>query len=182
MFNSAFLFRYFENHKDLPHVSKYHRENYFEHSLLVIDEMAKRTDNPVLLIAACLHDVAKPRTQALNKVNEPCFYGHDEITDEEMQQFLSADDERYSAVKALVVCHMVPYICSRAKDFDKSVRKGCRKALKKAGFGDEVSDDFIHEVMLLHEADDAGSIRRDEDLNGIQERMERAVAIIKGLQ
>lgn len=182
MFDSASLLRYFDTHKDLPHVSKYHSENYPEHSLLVIDEMAKRTDDPVLLIAACLHDVAKPRTQALNKVNEPCFYGHDEITDEEMQQFLSADDERYSAVKALVVCHMVPYICANANDFDKSVRKGCRKALKKAGLGDEVSDDFIREVMLLHEADDAGSVRRDEDLNGIQERMERAVTLVEGLQ
>ncbi len=182
MFNSASLLRYFDTHKDLLHMSKYHRESYLEHSLLVIEEMAKRTDNPVLLIAACLHDVAKPRTQALNKVNEPCFYGHDEITDEEMVQFLSADDERYPAVKALVVCHMVPYKCVNVNDFDKSVRKECRKALKKAGLGDEVSDDFIREVMLLHEADDAGSVRRDEDLNGIEKRMERAVAVVEALQ
>ena len=182
MFDSLAILLYFDTHKELPHVSKYHRESYREHCMLTIDEMFKRTEKSTLLIAACLHDVAKPRTQGLNKIGEPCFYGHEEITDEEMSQFLSLDDERFLYVKALVLCHMMPYKCENANDYAKAIRKECRKALRKAGVELEVTDDFIFDVELLHEADDAGSIRRDEDLKGIEERIERVVANIMELQ
>ena len=168
MFNSSALLEHFAAHTTLPHVSKYHRESYFQHSMLVIDAMENLTDSTTLLIAACLHDIAKPRTQGLNKIGEPCFYGHEEVSDEELSQFLSVDDARYLRVKALIWCHMHPYLLANASDYDKAIRKYCRKSLRKAGIDIEVDDAFVNEVALLHEADDTGSIRRDEDLSGIE--------------
>ena len=183
MFNASSLIRYFDNHKDLPHVSKYHRETYKEHCMLVIDAMAERTLDRTMLIAACLHDVAKPRTQALNKIGEPCFYGHNEVTDDDLTPFLSADDEDYAYIKALVACHMVPYLVEKAKDYDKSLRKECRKILHKMGieYLDE-DEKFFSDVQLLHECDDAGSVRKDEDLDGIDEQIQHAENIVCGLQ
>ena len=178
MFNSSALLQHFSAYTDLPHVSKYHRENYFQHSMLVIEAMEKLTDTTALLIAACLHDIAKPRTQGLNKIGEPCFYGHDEVSDEELSQFLTVDDERYTRVKALIWCHMHPYLLANASDYDKAIRKYCRKSLRKAGIDIEVDDAFVNEVALLHEADDTGSIRHDEDLIGIESRIEKAYCII----
>lgn len=183
MFYASALIRYFDDHNELPHISKYHRESYREHCMLVIGAMAERTTDRTMLIAACLHDVAKPRTQALNKIGEPCFYGHDEVTDDDLAPFLSADDECYAYVKALLFCHMVPYKVENAKDYDKALRKECRKALRKAGIEElEDNEEFISNVLLLHECDDAGSIRRDEDLVGIDELVKSAETIVCGLQ
>ena len=182
MFNASALLRFFDDHKDLPHVSKYHREGYREHCLLVIDEMAKRTCDSTLIIAACLHDIAKPRTQGYNKVNEPCFYGHETVTDEEMSQFLSLDDPRYERIKALVLCHMTPYNVINKDEADKVIPKLCRKALKKGGIELEVDDAFIYDVMLLHEADDTGTIRSDKNLTGITERIEKVIQYITEME
>jgi len=182
MFNSSALLQYFTTHKDIPHVSKYHRENYFEHSMLVIEAMDNLTSDSTLLIAACLHDVAKPRTQALNKINEPCFYGHADVSDEDLSQFLTLDDERYSRVKALILCHMHPYLLETAADYYKALRKYCTKSLRKAKIDIEVDDTFIMEVDILHKADMLGSIRRDEELIGIDERIKKAGNIITDLK
>lgn len=186
MFNSFALIQYFEDNKNLPHISKYHRENCKEHCMLVIDAMAERTKDRTMLIAACLHDIAKPRTQALNKIGEPCFYGHDEVTDDDIAPFLTAEDECYAYVKALIFCHMVPYKVENAKDYDKALRKECRRALRKVGIegveGLAENEEFISNVLLLHECDDAGSIRKDENLHGIDVRVRNAENVLACLQ
>lgn len=182
MFNTSALLQYFTNNKDLPHVSKYHRENYFQHSMLVVEAMSNITDDTTLLIASCLHDIAKPRTQGLNKIGEPCFYGHDEVSDEELSMFLTLDDPRYSRVKALIWCHMHPYLLANATDYDKAIRKYCRKSLRKAEINIEVDDSFVEDVALLHKADDTGSIRHDEELIQIEDRIQKAYCIINGLK
>lgn len=184
MFVSTYLFNYLIDNKDLPHISKYHRENYYQHCMLVLHEMAERTTSSHMLIAAALHDIAKTRTQGLNKLGELCFYGHEEIADEELIQFLRVDDPRYAYVKALCWCHMNPCACAQAKDFDKSFRKACQKLIRKAGLEGkvEVDDQFIADVMLLHEADEAGSIRSDEELADITARIEHAERVLATLR
>lgn len=181
MFNLSALLIHFNLYKELPHISKYHRETYYQHCMLVIDEMFKRTEDSALLIAACLHDIGKPATQGLNKIGEPCFYGHEEVTDEELAHILSMDDERFQYVKALIWCHMTPYKVITAKDYDATLVKSCKKTLRKAGIDVEVNHDFIRDLTLLHEADDAGSVRHDEDLASVEERCERAYHKLHGL-
>ena len=177
MFNSSALQLFFENHKDLPHISRYHCEGYVEHCLLVIDEMGKKTDDSTLLLAACLHDIAKPRTQALNKRGEPCFYGHEKLNNEEISKFLSCDDPRFEYVKALIWSHMLPYNLKvqEGKNFDAKLKKACEKLLRNEGIDVDVDDEFMRDLSLLHEADDAGSVRRDEDLFGIEKRCRKGL-------
>lgn len=169
MFNSILLLSFFQSNANLPHISKYHCESYIQHCLLVIDEISKLTDNNVLILAAALHDIAKPRTQGINKRGEPCFYGHEEINDEELSQFLSMDDHRYLGVKNLIKCHMVPYKILDPNNFDKTFRKMCRKILHE-----EPSDDFLADVMLLHKADERGSIRSNAAMSTVKQSCENA--------
>ena len=121
MFNATHYLAYLEANKDLPHVSKYHREGYLKHCQLVV--YAIYSDGVVsvprrLYLSACLHDIAKPRTQGYNKIGEPCFYGHEEIMDEELSQFLTPDDVNYNYVKALILCHGLPYKVLTAADYN----------------------------------------------------------------
>lgn len=176
MFNSVALLDFFQSNANLPHISKYHRESYIQHCLLVTHEMAKLTDDNVMMLAATLHDIAKPRTQGINKRGEPCFYGHEEISDEELSQFLSLDDPRYMKVKNLIMCHMVPYKILDPSNFDATFRKMCRKILHE-----EPSEEFLADVMLLHKADDLGSVRNDADLPGAEQRCENAKSILLSL-
>lgn len=182
MFNASVLLQYLADNENLPHKSKYHCENYFQHAMFVIEEMGDLTDDSTLMIAACLHDIAKPRTQGFNKINEPCFYGHDEVSDEELSKFLTPDDPRYSRVKALIWCHMHPYLLSSATDYDRAIRKYCRNSLRKAEIDIEVDDTFIEDVELLHKADDAGSARSDKELGQIDYRIQRAYYIVNVLE
>lgn len=181
MFNSSAFVHFLEQHIYVPHVSKYHSETYVQHCLLVIDEMSKRTTDCALLIAACMHDIAKPRTQGINKIGEPCFYDHELITDDELQRFIDPDDARYEYVKALVLCHMNPYYVHTASDYDKSLRKYCRKSLIKAGSNIEVDDTFIRDVSILHDSDQAGTVKHDDELEGVAKRCESAYRTISTL-
>lgn len=183
MFNSSALVNFFENHKGLPHISIYHREGYREHCLLVIDEMSKLTDDSTLLVAAALHDIAKPRTQALNKRGEPCFYGHEQLSDDEIEAFLTRDDPRFERVKALIWCHMLPYNLRipEGKDFDTELKKACGKILRREEIDVEVDDEFMIDLDALHTADDAGSVRKDKDLVDVEKRCERALVTLAKL-
>lgn len=53
--------------------------------------------------------------------------------------------------------------------------------LRTAAIDIDVNDEFIYDLTLLHQADDAGSVRRDEDLVGIEERCEHAYQLVCGL-
>ena len=83
MFDAKAFIEYLYANKDLPHKSSYHQEGYFQHCLLAFNAMWEMTKDDTLLVAIALHDVAKVRTQGWNKKNEPCFWQHNEITDEE---------------------------------------------------------------------------------------------------
>lgn len=183
MFSSSSLVRFFEIHNELPHISIYHREGYQEHCLLVIDEMAKQTSDPTLMVAAALHDIAKPRTQALNKRGQPCFYDHEQLNDEEISVFLTKDDPRFERVKALIWCHMLPYNLrvAEGKNFNEELKKACEKLLRKQNIDVEVDDDFMSDLDALHSADDAGSVRKDEDLAYVEQRCKRALMTLENL-
>lgn len=183
MFDAKSYLAYLEANKNLPHVSKYHREGYYAHCMLTVDSIFEEDYvSRALKLAACLHDIAKPRTQGYNKVGEPCFYGHEEITDEELTQFLSPDDDDYEYVKALVLCHGLPYKVLTAADYMPTLIKSCTKTLKKAGSPVKVDDYFMEDLMRLHRADDKGSIRNDADLEGIDARCEEARRLVSSFR
>lgn len=181
MFNLPAFQAHLKENENLPHTSKYHFESYPEHVLSVLYKVSEQSSDPTpdyLWIAACLHDIAKPRTQGYNKIGGACFYDHEEITDEELTQFLTRDYEHYERVKALILCHMLPYHLANANDFSAALRKYCRKKLAKFCVNVEVDDTFIIDLMTLHNADDAGSVRAKEDMEEAQKNCKYAADVL----
>lgn len=100
---------FLQENKDIPHKSKYHRETYYEHCMLVLNNAIEMGADRPTLIAAALHDIAKPRTQGFNKIGDACFYGHENVTEEEVAQFIPKEDKDFGQVVVLIQCHMLPY-------------------------------------------------------------------------
>mgnify|MGYP004467606691 CR=1 FL=1 len=177
MFRADFARYYYEDFSKLPHTSKYHFESYYEHVMLVVAEAQRlaqgRPEDDVVVLAACLHDINKPLTQGFNKVGGACFYGHELVRDADISVFLSKEDRRYERAMALIRCHMFPYNVAREHpdDLEAAIKVACRKELRRAGLEVQVDDEFYRQLMLLHKADDRGSVRSQEALEGIDERV-----------
>lgn len=103
---------------------KYHPEgSVWNHTLLVVDEAAKRKDqseNPdAFLWAALLHDIGKPSTTKTRK-GRITSYNHEKVgarLAEEFLNFFSAPRELIVAVKALVRWHMQILFVSKQLPF-----------------------------------------------------------------
>jgi len=179
--NTDFLY-FLDNNAALPHYSRYHQEGYKEHCLLVVDEVEQKTDDSALLIAACLHDIAKPRKQTWNKRGEASFKQHEDVTDEELSQFLTMDDWRFDYVKALVLCHMLPIRIAKHEIKNKTIEDACKEIFERRNIKVMLNDKFIADLMLLHQADVAGSIEDREMLKQIKNRCRSAYSLILNLR
>jgi putative nucleotidyltransferase with HDIG domain len=131
-------------------------EDLWDHTLGTVDASVAR---PVVRLAALVHDIGKPATQA-----DGHFYGHETVGAEQARALLErlreprATTER---VAHLVRHHMFRYEPSWT---DSAVRR----------FIGKVGPDAIEELFALREADNAGSgVARDaDDLAELRSRVE----------
>ncbi|HLF20495.1 MAG TPA: CCA tRNA nucleotidyltransferase, partial [Bacteroidota bacterium] len=72
VFPEAFALAGVEQRKD------YHHKDVFLHTLKVVDNIAERSENVWLRIAALLHDIAKPKTKEFREDVGWTFHGHEE--------------------------------------------------------------------------------------------------------
>lgn len=158
------LVAFLDENADILHVSRYHREDFRTHCLLVIGAMQEQYKagnvSEEAMVAAFLHDIAKPRTAALNKRNEACFYGHEQVTDEELIEFLDSSYAGFDKVAALIRAHMLPLGIggSTPEPFRSQNQQRLNDIL---GNWDQ---QFEKDLMILSECDLRSSIRSDEDL------------------
>jgi hypothetical protein len=172
------LVGFFEKNAGIPHVCAHHAEPFDVHCLRVIGRMVeayeKGSASEELLLAACLHDIAKPRKAKPGKDGQAHFYGHERVTDEELAQFLDPSYPGFERVADLVRGHSLPWQISetKSKKLKRRFKRRYNALIEKYGSG------FGEELDLLVACDRAGSVEDAADLPAAREEAERVKALL----
>jgi len=107
-------------------VGLHHHKDVFEHTLLVVDKIAEFTDDPILRLAALVHDVAKPKTKRFVQQQGWTFHGHEDVGARMMKGMgrrLKLSEEDTSKLSKLVALHMRPINLTHEEVTDSAVRR-----------------------------------------------------------
>lgn len=123
----------------------YHHKDVFQHTLEVVDNTAKKSNNVWLRFTALVHDIAKPTTKRFLEGTGWTFHGHEELGARMMKKIferMKLPMTHLEYVEKLIRLHLRPIPLASNDVTDSAVRRLAAEA------GEELED-----LLLLCRAD-----------------------------